>query len=101
MLSARMREEFSVAPQRQFDLGDEVAPLIVGEESLGSCRGEFHRQPDLARCPEHEAEFDIDPVARAEIAADVERQHAQIGMARFRGRLAISCFWRTAPPLPA
>ena len=60
-------------------MGDEVTPLIVGEESLGSCRGEFHRQSNLPRCPEHEAELDIDPVACAEIAAHVEGQNAQTG----------------------
>jgi hypothetical protein len=71
------REEFSVLAQRELDLGDEIAPLIVGQESLRPGGGEFHRHADFLRRPEHEPKLDIHTVACAEIAADVERQNAQ------------------------
>src|SRR2546421_699996 len=42
------REKFSIDAKRELDLGDEVPPLVVGEEGFGSRGGEFDRAPELA-----------------------------------------------------
>src|SRR4029077_19290234 len=84
-------EEAAVAGERQLDLGDEIAPLIVAEKGLRARRRELDRTAELARGPEHQAEFDEDAVARAEISADVVRQDAElVGCdAEHAGKLAL------------
>ena len=84
-------EEAAVAGERQLDLGDEVAALVVAQERLGARRRELDRTAELARRPEHQAELDEDAVARAEIAADVVGQDAQpVGRdAEHAGELAL------------
>ena len=79
-------EEAAVAGERQLDLGDEVAPLIVAEKGLRPRRRELDRTAELARGPQHQPELDEHPVARAEISADVVGQHAQLVGVRCRGR---------------
>ena len=64
--------------ERQFDLGHQIAALIIAEKGFRARRGEFHRPADLFRGPQHETEFDEGAVAGAEIAADVGRKHAQV-----------------------
>ncbi len=61
----------------EFDLGDEVAALVVAQERLGARRRELHRAAQLARRPQREAEFHEDAVAGAEITADIVGQNAQ------------------------
>src|SRR6476661_10056790 len=71
-------EEAAVAGERQLDLGDEVAPLIVAEKGLRPRRRELDRTAELPRGPQHQPELDEHPVARAEISADVIGQHPQL-----------------------
>ena len=71
------REEAARAIERQFEFRHQVAALIVADEALRARGGELDRAAELARRPQHQPVFRIDAVAGAEIAADVERQHAQ------------------------
>jgi hypothetical protein len=57
----------------------QIAALIIAQESLGAGGGVAHGTAQFACGPEHEAEFDEHAVARAEIAAHVIGEHAQIG----------------------
>ena len=72
------RQDAAALVERQLDLGDEIAALVVGEERLRARRGVFDRALELARRPQHQAELDERPVARAEVAADVIGQDAQL-----------------------
>src|SRR6516162_3007653 len=71
-------EKAAVSGERQLDLGDEVTSLVVAEERLGAGGGELDRAAELARGPQHQAELDERAVARAEIAADVVGEDAQL-----------------------
>jgi hypothetical protein len=51
------------------------AGLGGGHEILGALRQPAYRPAELARRPQDEGELDIDPIARAKIAADIVRQH--------------------------
>ena len=82
-------DEAMLLVERQFDLGHQIAALIIAEEGFRARRGEFHRPADFSRRPQHQAELDKDAVARAEIAADVVGQHAHSFPAERRG-------WSTA-----
>ena len=84
-------EEAAVGVERKLDFGDEIAALIIAQESFRARRGEFHRPAELLRRPQHQAELDEDAVARAEIAADVVREDAQpVGRnAEHRGKLVL------------
>ncbi len=55
----------------------QVAALIIAQESFRTRRGEFHRPSKSLRGPQHQTEFDIGPIARAEIAADIGGDHPQ------------------------
>ena len=93
-------EEAAAGVERQLDLGDEVAALIIAQERFRARGGVFHRTAELLRGPQHQAELDEDAVARAEIAADVVREHVQRSGA-MPSTAASSFFCRTAPPDPA
>ena len=60
----------------QLKLRHQVAALVVADETVRTCRGVFDRTSELAGGPQHEPEFNIDAIARAEIAADVIGEHA-------------------------
>ena len=64
--------------ERQFDLGHQIAALVIAEKRFRARRGEFHRPADFFRRPQHQAELDKSAIAGAEIAADVRRKHAQV-----------------------
>ena len=51
-------QDAAVLVERQLDLGDEIAALVVGEERLRARRGVFDRALELARRPQHQAELD-------------------------------------------
>src|SRR5262249_41117979 len=72
------REEPAVGGERELDLGDEVASLVVGDERLPAGRGEFHWPAELARRPEREPVLDVDAVLRAEVTADVRGADASL-----------------------
>src|SRR5262249_43101752 len=72
------REKAPVLAQRELDLGDEVAALIVAEERFRTRRRVFHRTAELARRPQRERELDEHTVAGAEIAADVAGQYPYV-----------------------
>ncbi len=52
--------------------------MRVGEEGLGAVAGPFHRTADLLRGPQRHHLFGIDEDLRAEAAADVGGDHAQL-----------------------
>ena len=63
--------------ERKRHAGQEVAPLVVADQRLGARGRVLHRAAELPRRPQHEAVLDVDAVLCAEVAADVERDHAQ------------------------
>jgi len=71
------RQEAALFVQRQLDPRHQIASLVVGEKRLRARRGVFDRAADFFGRPQGQAEFDEDPVAGAEIAADVVGQDAQ------------------------
>ena len=95
------REEAAVVVERQLDLGDQIAALVIAEKGFRAGRREFHRPAEFLRRPQHQAEFDKDAVAGAEIAADIVRQHAQPVGRDAEHAWPVRCFCRTAPPEPA
>ena len=94
-------EEAAVGVERELDLGDEIAALIIAEERLRTRGGEFDRPANLARRPQHQPELDEDAVARAEIAADIVATDTRRLSGATPSTVASSCFCRTAPPEPA
>ena len=55
---------------------DEIAGLIVGRERFMPLARPFHRAPHAACRPDHERELTVEHAARAEVPADVVRDHA-------------------------
>src|SRR5207302_5797864 len=72
------REKFSIDAKRELDLGDEVPPLVIGEEGFGARGGELDRAPELARSPECEAIFHVYAILGSEVAADVAADDAKV-----------------------
>ena len=68
--------------ERHLGMGDVVAAVRVGEEGFGAIRIPLHRPVHLARRPEADDLFRIDEDLRAEAAADVRRDHAQLVLRR-------------------
>ncbi len=71
-------EKPAVLADGELDARQQIAALVIGKKSLRARGGEFHRTADLLRSPHDEAEFDVGPVARAEVAADVEAEDAHL-----------------------
>ncbi len=71
------REEAAVGRERQRRFHGEIAALIVGEHRLAARRTVFHRALQAPRRPQRQRVFDIRPVLRAEIAADIGRDDVE------------------------
>ena len=63
-------------------MGDVVAAMRVRQESLGPVGGPFHRPADLLRRPDADRLLGIDEDLRAEAAADIGRDDAQLVLGR-------------------
>ncbi len=59
-------------------LGDVIAAMRVGDETFRALAGPFHRTADEPRRPQADDFFRIDENLRAEAAADIRRDHAQL-----------------------
>ncbi|MGY3471566.1 hypothetical protein ACVW0I_008437 [Bradyrhizobium sp. LM6.11] len=67
-----------VGVERHLGMGNVVPAMRIGEEGLGAVAGPFHGTADLLRGPQRHHLFGIDEDLRAEAAADVGRDHAQL-----------------------
>ena len=74
---AAQGEEGPVGVQRQLHLRQEIARLEVGEEGLATLARPLHRATHAPGGPRHQRELRIARVARAVVAPDVPRDHAQ------------------------
>ena len=74
--------DLAVIAERHLGVGDMVAAMRVGQERLGAVAGPFHRAADLLRGPQADDLFGIDENLRAEAAADVGRDDAQLVLGR-------------------
>ena len=63
-------------------MSDMVAAMRVGEKGFGTIRRPFHRPPDFLRRPDADRLLGIDEDLRAEAAADIRRDHAQLVLRR-------------------
>ena len=82
MVLARSAENLAVGVEGHFGVGDVIAPVRVDEERLGAVRHPFHRPPDALGRPQRHDLFRINENLRAEAAADVGRDHAQLVLRR-------------------
>ena len=71
-------QDLVVLVERHLRLRDMVAAVGVGKEGFGTVAGPFHRAADLLRGPQRHHFFRIDVDLRAEAAADIGRDHAQL-----------------------
>ena len=67
---------------RQFGVTEMVAAMRVGEERLGAVGRPFHRAVDFARRPDAHGLLGVDEDFRAEAAADIGRDDAQLVLGR-------------------
>ena len=74
--------DLAAGVEREFGMGDVVAAMRVGEEGLGAVGGPFHRPVDLLGRPDADRLLGIDEDLRAEAAADIGRDHAQLVLGR-------------------
>ena len=74
--------DLAVVVERHFGMGDMIAAVRVGQERFRAVAGPFHRPADLLRRPEADHLLGIDEDLRAEAAADVGRDHAQLVLGR-------------------
>ncbi len=73
------RGEFVLGIEPQFHRDAHLARLLVGEEALGAIGDPAHRAMHLARRPGDQRVFRLHAGLHAERAADIHRQHADIG----------------------
>ena len=72
-------EDLAVGIHRELGMGHMIAAMRVGEEALGAFRRPFDRPAaDPLRCPEADDFLGIDENLRAEAAADIGRDDAQL-----------------------
>ena len=76
------REDLAVLGRRHLGVGDVVAAVRVAKESLGAVAVPFHRPADLLCRPEADRLLGVDEDLRAEAAADVRRDDAQLVLGR-------------------
>ena len=78
-------QNLAVLVERQFAGDDLVAAVRIAEQRFRARRHPFHRAPaDAARRPHHQRVLGIAAVLHAEAAADVGRDHAQLGLGNFQ-----------------
>ena len=74
------RHELVVLVERQLDLADIVAAVLVGHHRFAALARPFHRPQELARRPQGQAVLDILPALGAEAAADVLGDHPHLAL---------------------
>ena len=82
MVLARSAENLAVGVERHLGVGDVIAAVRVGEKRLRAVGDPFHRPADALRRPKRHDFFGIDENLRAEAAADIRRDHAQLVLGR-------------------
>jgi hypothetical protein len=70
------REKSASRVEGEFEFRHQIAALVVAGEAFRTRRSVFDRPVKFACGPQYETEFWIHTVARAEIAADIVRKHA-------------------------
>ena len=75
-------DDLAVAVERHFGVGDVIAAMRVGEKRFRAIGGPFHRPADALRRPQRHDLLGIDEDLRAEAAADVGRDDAQLVLRR-------------------
>ena len=75
-------DDLAVGVEREFGVGDVVAAVRVGQERLGAVGGPFDRAVDLLGRPDADRLLGVDEDLRAEAAADVGRDDAQLVLGR-------------------
>ena len=75
-------ENLAVGIEGHLGVGDMIAPVGVGEERLRAVGHPFHRPPDALGRPQRHDLFGVNENLRAEAAADVGRDHAQLVLRR-------------------
>ncbi len=68
---AAQRQERPARVERQFGLADEIAALVIAEESFAALARPFHRAADFFRSPHQHGMLRKHRILGAEIAADV------------------------------
>ena len=74
--------DLALAVERHLRLGDVIAAMRVADEALRALAGPFHRPAELARRPQADDLLRIDEDLRAEAAADIGRDDAQLVFGR-------------------
>ena len=74
------RHELVVLVERQLDLADIVATVLVGHHRLAALAGPLDRAQQLARRPQRQPMLDILPALGAEATADVARDHPHLAL---------------------
>ena len=82
MVWTRKAEHLAVRVEREFGVRNMVAAMRVGQERFGALRRPFDRPVDLLRRPGADRLFVVDEDLRAEAAADVGRDDAQLVLGR-------------------
>ena len=83
-------QEIAGGVEGKLSFDQEIAALIIAEEGLRAVGDPPDRAPHPPRRPGDQREFGIGPVARAEIAADIARDHPELrfGNAKHRRDVA-------------
>ncbi len=76
------RGDLAVVAERHLGVGDVIAAVRVGEKRFRAVAGPFHRTADVPRGPQAHDFLGIDENLRAEAAADVGRNDAQLVLGR-------------------
>ena len=76
------RGEVALGIERELGLGDVVAAMRIREKALAALGGPLDRPADGPGCQQADALLGVDEDLRAEAAADVGRDHAQLVLGR-------------------
>src|SRR5262249_17016700 len=77
-MRAAHRQEAALLVERQLDLSDEVAALIIAEKRLAALAYPLHRPADPLRRPQNQREFRKDRVLGSEVSTDLVRHDANL-----------------------
>ena len=78
------REELRVLVERELDMCQVIAAMTIADERLAAIRSPVHGTADALRRPQHDHVFVVMKGLRAEAAADIRRDHADLGFRRLQ-----------------
>ena len=82
MVLRAQAENLAAGVERHLGVGDVIAAVRIGEERLAAVGDPFHRAADALRRPQRHHFLGIDENLRAETAADIGRDDAQLVLGR-------------------